>query len=74
MLVHPNKTESMLICSRQKRQIISRDNINIFVNNNPINQVTKRKLLGIVIDQNLLWTDHVTHLIKQISKSVFHLS
>ena len=39
MLVHPDKTESMLICSRQKRQIISRDKLNIFVNNNPINQV-----------------------------------
>ena len=74
MLVHPDKTESMLICSRQKRQIIYRDKLNIFVNNNPINQVAKRKLLGIVIDQNLLWTDHVTHLIKQISKSVFQLS
>ena len=73
-LVHPDKTESMLICSRQKRQIISRDKLNIFVSNNPINQVIKRNLLGIDIDQNLLWTDHVTHLIKQISKSVFQLS
>ena len=74
MLVHPDKTELMLICSRQKRQIISPDKLNILVNNNPINHVTKRKLLGTVIDQNLLWTDHVTHLIKQISKSVFQLS
>ena len=41
MLVHPDKTESMLICSRQKRQTISRDKVNIFVNNNPINQVDK---------------------------------
>ena len=53
MLVHRGNTESMLKCSRQKRQIISRDKLNIFVNNNPINQVTKRKLLRIVIDQNL---------------------
>ena len=53
MLVHPDKTESMLICTRQKRQIIYRNKLNIFVNSNSINQVTKRKLLGIVIDQNL---------------------
>ena len=74
MFVHPDKTESMLICSRQKRKIIYRDKLNILVNNNSINQVTKKKLVGIVIDQNLLWTDHVIHLIKQISKSVFLLS
>ena len=68
MLVHPDKAESMLIIMfKTKRQIISRDKLNISVNNNPINQVTERKLLGIGIDQNLLWTDHVTHLIKQIS-------
>ena len=46
MLVHPDKTESMLICSRQKRQIISRDKLNIFVNNNPINQVKKKEITG----------------------------
>ena len=65
MLVHPDKTESMLIFSRQRRPIISRDKLNMFVDNYPINQVTKRKLLEIVIDQNLLRTDHVTHLFKK---------
>ena len=70
MLVHPDKSESMLIFSKQKRHNFFRYKCNIFVNNNPLNQVAKRKLLGIVIDQNLLWTDHVTHLIKQISNYV----
>ena len=69
MLVHPDKTESMFICLRPKRQIIFRDKLNIFVNNNPKNQATERKLLGIVIDQNLLWTDHVTRSVFQLSRT-----
>ena len=59
ILVYSEKSESMLLCSRPKRPIISQDKLNIFINNNPMNQLTKRKLQGIVIVQNLFWTDRV---------------
>ena len=45
------KLNRCLYVQDKKRQIISRDKLNIFVNTIPINQVTKRNLLGIVIDQ-----------------------
>ena len=74
MIVHPEKTESMLICCRQKRQNMKNNSFTVLYKNNPVKQVTNHKLLGIVIDQNLLWQDHVHSLVKQISSSVFQLS
>ena len=74
MLVHPDKTESMLLCTRQKRQTIKVTKLKLFYKNSIIKQVTKHKLLGVVIDENLLWQEHIHDLTKQISSYVFQLS
>ena len=68
------KLNQCIYVQDKKKSFFGINSIIIFVSNDPIKQVTKRKVVEIVIDQNLLWTDHVTHLIKQISKSVFQLS
>ena len=68
------KLKQWLNVQDKKRLTISGEKFNVFDNTNPINQVTKRKLVGIVIDQHLLLADHVAYLIKRLSKFVFHLS
>lgn len=74
MVVHPDKTEAMLICSRQKRQRLKETELQIQYNHNKLKQVTEHKLLGVIIDQNLSWQVHVNSLVKQLSSSVFQLS
>ena len=74
MIIHPDKTESMLVCSRQKRQKLRNTQLNIVYNNCTIKQVAKHKLLGVTFDQNLSWHDHISLLIKQISSTVFQFS
>ena len=74
MIVHPRKTESMLICARQKKQNMNDTSLKILYKGTIIRQVTAHKLLGVTIDQSLLWNDHIKDLIKQISSSVFQLS
>ena len=74
MIIHPEKTESMLVCTRQKRQRLSDNQLNIKYKDSLIKQVSKHKLLGITIDQNLNWQEHISILIKQVSSTVFQLS
>ena len=40
--------------------------LSICIDGNKINDVKKQKLLGIYIDENLRWTDHIDHLCANI--------
>ena len=44
--------------------------LNIKIGNNKIEQVDKQKLLGVFIDENLLWTAHIDYLCANISSKV----
>eukprot|EP00745_Piridium_sociabile_P029687 TRINITY_DN4898_c0_g1_i1.p1 TRINITY_DN4898_c0_g1~~TRINITY_DN4898_c0_g1_i1.p1 ORF type:complete len:636 (-),score=29.15 TRINITY_DN4898_c0_g1_i1:175-2046(-) len=74
MVVQPAKTDCMLICSRQKRQNVKEKQLSITYKGNVIPQVAEHTLLGITIDHNLSWKEHIHCLIKKVSSSVFQLS
>ena len=44
---------------------------NVIVEIKPMNKVTSTKFLGIEIDSKLTWKNHVTHIEKKISSSLF---
>ena len=44
--------------------------INIFIDDNKINDVKKHKLLGIYIDENLRCIDHIDHICANISSKI----
>ena len=73
MLLHPDKTKSMIITTRQKRQLHDYK-LNLKVNKCDIEQVVSHKVLGIIIDQNLSWEEHINHLCKILSQNLFLLS
>ena len=39
--------------------------------NNPIKRVHKSKLLGIIIDEGLSWTDHIDVLSRKVSSAIY---
>ena len=51
----------------QNRNILP---LNIYIDGNKINDVKKQKLLGIYIDENLRWTDHIDLLCANISSKI----
>lgn len=68
MDIHMNKTTCMLVGSRQR---LSRSrSLNIQANDATIQCVSKQKLLGIYIDENLSWTAHIDHLCAIISSKI----
>ena len=74
MSLHPQKTKCMLITSRQKRQNLSHKLPSICIKNEPIEQITHHKVLGITIDENLNWHHHISYLCKCTSQKVYQLS
>lgn len=76
MALHPQKTKSMLITSRQKRQYNQSHQplkLSLNINNNEIVQVHNYKLLGVILDDEFHWTKHVDHISKKISRNIYLL-
>ena len=61
------KTKFMIFKPRQKRQ---RFDTQLSINNQIVSQVTEILFLGVVLDENLSWKSHISHISNKISKSV----
>ena len=68
MPINYDKTTSMLIGTRQKIRNI--DKLNIRIDDNNIKAVSSQKLLGIIIDENLLWNPHIDYICSTISTRI----
>ena len=74
MSLHPQKTKCMLITTRQKRQNQSHAVPTLYMKTETIEQVSHHKILGVTIDHNLDWHNHISTLCKRISQKVYQLS
>ena len=74
MRLHPDKTKYMIITTRQKRQNISLDNVDLRIEGNIIEEVDHHKILGVIIDNNLNWSHHISLLCKTIATKIHQLS
>ena len=67
LTLNVSKTNYILFHSYQKKLLTQ---IKLTINNIPIVQTDKTKLLGIIINQNLTWTDHISLFKNKISKNI----
>ena len=73
MSLNSYKTKYMAITTRQKRQNIS-SRMPLYIGNEKIVEVTTHKVLGVTIDNNLSWTNHVNKLTKRVSQKLNQLT
>ena len=66
MQIHYDKTSCMTLGSRHRTQNEA-SKLDITIDGSEIKQVDKQKLLGVYIDENLLWTTHIDYLCSTIS-------
>ena len=60
------KTEFMLIGSRQKSNSLSvLPDLEIIINGTQLNRVDFTKSLGVLIDENLTWSNHINAISKK---------
>jgi len=73
MVIHPTKTKSMVVTTRQKHQ---REplTLKLYLDKDPIEQVKEHRILGVQIDQELKWESQIAKTRKKISKNLFLLS
>ena len=64
------KTEFMVISSRQKLQSLNDKAVNINVEGVKINQTDHSKALGLNIDENLSWKEHIHEISKKVASSI----
>ena len=74
MSLNAQKTKCMYVSARQKRQKMKSDFKPLFIDNKSIEEVDSHKILGVIIDKNLTWTDHVMSLGKRLSNRILQLS
>ena len=55
----------MLLGTRNRLNKINDNDVDIRINGKQLKQVRKCKHLGVIIDENLTWQDHVTNVQKK---------
>ena len=73
MILHPSKTKSMILTTRQKHQLAPLT-LNLTINDVPIEQVREHKVLGVIIDEELSWESHINYICKKLSRNLYLLS
>ena len=56
----------LLFCSPQK--IYKRDDVNLFLNGNKVEQISHQNFLGMYIDEYLNWEEHIKQISAKVSK------
>ena len=74
MVINTEKTKVMLITSRQKRQNLQNSALSLKYNDIDIRMSTCDKILGVYVDENLLWNEQFRHISKKLSSSLWLLS
>ena len=74
MLLNSSKTKIMLVTTNQKRQRLDKEILDLKFNEESLNKISNDKILGVLVDQNLTWSDHIRHLSKKITSSIWLLS
>ena len=69
LTLNNKKTKFMLIASKRKLNQIS-NNLQILVNNSFIQQVKQKEVLGVIIDQELKWKEHIDAHCKKLSSAI----
>src|SRR6218665_3021963 len=67
-----SKTSFILFCSH-KRYIPEMTPL-VQIDNIPIPQTKSVKFLGVIVDQNLTWSEHITQISNKVSKNIGILS
>ena len=74
MVINTDKTKVMLITSRQKLYNLQNDNLLLKSCGVDLKLSSNEKILGVQIEENLIWNDHFQYTSKKIVSSLWLLS
>ena len=68
MVINATKSHSMLVCNPQKRNFIRDVTLNLKVCNETFSCVNSMKILGVIVDNSLLWKEQVSQMCVKLSR------
>lgn len=71
--LNTNKTEYMVLGTKSRLKSIGNTTLNINIDGTPLKRVTHCKHLGVSVDENLSWTDHIKSVQKKCSSGLYML-
>ena len=74
MVINTDKTKVMLITNRQKRYNLQNDNLLLNSSGVDLKLSCNEKILGVQIEENLIWNGHFQYISKKITSSVWLFS
>ena len=74
MVLNTTKTKIMLITTRQKRLHITKEEIELTYNQQTLNHISEDKILGVQVDDHLLFSSHIDKTAKKITSNIWLLS
>ena len=74
MVINKDKTKVMLITSRQKRYNLKNGDLSLNFKDADLKLTSNEKVLGVHINENLLWNGHFQYISKKISSHLWLLS
>ena len=74
MVINTTKTKVMLMTTHQKRASLINGQLSLQLNDNELNMITNDKVLGIIIDHNLTWSQHVDKVCKKVTTNLWLLA
>ena len=69
LTINLSKTEFLLVGSRQRLSGFHTTPL-LTINNNQITQVSSTRSLGVIIDENLSWEDHIQYISKKVASGI----
>ena len=68
MVLNADKTNSILLSEKRLRHYLDNSTLDLQINGTKIKQVTSHKLLGVTLDEELSFMEHVEKLCKKLSQ------
>ena len=70
MAINTAKTKCMLITTKQRRHHLRNNQLALTLNDQQLQQVKQHKVIGVDVDENLQWGEHVTGVFKKVSQTL----
>jgi len=71
IIFNESKSKVMLVSRRKRRE---HRNITVYLNNKPLEQVTRMKYLGIILDHKFRFQEHINYAAERCAKLIYNLS
>lgn len=70
MVLNPTKTKTMLVTGKRLSKKVPSTELKVYIDGEQIQQVSTQKLLGLIIDKEMSYNEHVDKLSTKLAEKI----